>query len=33
MKDRTEAQARLRGLFNITVTPFHADGSFDFSRA
>src|ERR1700744_4686395 len=30
MKDRAEAQARLRGLFNITVTPFHKDGSFDY---
>jgi dihydrodipicolinate synthase/N-acetylneuraminate lyase len=29
MKDFSECHARLRGLFNITVTPFHADGSFD----
>jgi dihydrodipicolinate synthase/N-acetylneuraminate lyase len=29
MKDINECQARLRGLFNITVTPFKADGSFD----
>jgi dihydrodipicolinate synthase/N-acetylneuraminate lyase len=29
MKDITECQARLRGLFNITVTPFKADGAFD----
>jgi dihydrodipicolinate synthase/N-acetylneuraminate lyase len=29
MKDIRECQARLRGLFNITVTPFKADGSFD----
>jgi len=31
MKDIRECQARLRGLFNITVTPFKADGSFDFA--
>lgn len=30
MKDTTESRERLRGLFNITVTPFHADGAFDF---
>jgi dihydrodipicolinate synthase/N-acetylneuraminate lyase len=30
MKDIGECQARLRGLFNITVTPFRADGAFDF---
>jgi 4-hydroxy-tetrahydrodipicolinate synthase len=29
MKDITECRARLRGIFNIAVTPFHADGSFD----
>ena len=29
MKDINECQARLRGLFNITVTPFKTDGSFD----
>ena len=29
MKDITECHARLRGLFNITVTPFKADGAFD----
>jgi dihydrodipicolinate synthase/N-acetylneuraminate lyase len=31
MKDINECQARLRGLFNITVTPFKADGSFDYA--
>ena len=31
MKDIGECQARLRGLFNITVTPFKADGAFDFA--
>ena len=31
MKDTSECQARLRGLFNITVTPFEADGSFDYA--
>ena len=31
MKDTIECQARLRGLFNITVTPFEADGSFDYA--
>lgn len=30
MKDITECRARLRGLFNITVTPFKADGAFDY---
>ena len=30
MKDFSECRARLRGLFNITVTPFHADGAFDY---
>ena len=29
MKDISECHARLRGLFNITVTPFKADGAFD----
>jgi dihydrodipicolinate synthase/N-acetylneuraminate lyase len=29
MKDITECRARLHGIFNIAVTPFHADGSFD----
>src|ERR1700690_3418127 len=29
MKDINECQARLRGLVNITMTPFKADGSFD----
>jgi 4-hydroxy-tetrahydrodipicolinate synthase len=29
MKDIAEARARLRGIFNIAVTPFHADGAFD----
>ncbi|MGI4945913.1 MAG: dihydrodipicolinate synthase family protein [Janthinobacterium lividum] len=31
MKDIEEARARLHGLFNITVTPFTADGAFDFA--
>jgi dihydrodipicolinate synthase/N-acetylneuraminate lyase len=31
MKDIRECQARLRGIFNITVTPFKSDGSFDFA--
>src|SRR5260370_7549801 len=31
MKDLCEAKARLRGLFNITVTPFAPDGSIDVS--
>ncbi|WP_410014439.1 dihydrodipicolinate synthase family protein [Sodalis sp. C49] len=31
MKDISESQARLRGIFNITVTPFTADGAFDFA--
>ena len=30
MKDITECRERLRGLFNITTTPFTADGAFDF---
>lgn len=30
MKDISESQARLHGIFNITVTPFTADGAFDF---
>jgi dihydrodipicolinate synthase/N-acetylneuraminate lyase len=30
MKDIKECQARLRGLFNITITPFKADGGFDY---
>ena len=29
MKTSDHAFAALRGLFNITVTPFRADGSFD----
>lgn len=29
MKDRSEAVARVKGLFNITVTPFRGDGSID----
>lgn len=29
MKDISECHARLRGLFNITVTPFKTDGAFD----
>lgn len=31
MRDMSEARERLRGIFNITVTPFSADGSFDFA--
>lgn len=31
MKDIYESQARLRGIFNITVTPFTANGDFDFA--
>ncbi|SEF07846.1 4-hydroxy-tetrahydrodipicolinate synthase [Rhizobiales bacterium GAS188] len=31
MKDITEAQASLRGIFNIAVTPFNADGSFHYA--
>lgn len=31
MKDIKECQARLRGLFNITVTPFKTDGGFDYA--
>jgi 4-hydroxy-tetrahydrodipicolinate synthase len=30
MKDIMECRARLHGIFNIAVTPFHADGSFDY---
>jgi len=30
MQDIYESQARLRGIFNITVTPFTASGEFDF---
>jgi len=30
LKDITECHGRLRGLFNITVTPFKADGMFDY---
>lgn len=30
MKDIYESQARLQGIFNITVTPFTASGDFDF---
>ena len=29
MKDKAEARARVKGLFNITVTPFKQDGSID----
>lgn len=31
MQDATEAYDRLHGIFNITITPFHRDGSFDFT--
>jgi dihydrodipicolinate synthase/N-acetylneuraminate lyase len=31
MKDITECHARLRGLFNITVTPFKDDGAFEYA--
>lgn len=31
MKDIADCSARLRGLFNITVTPFKADGAFDYA--
>ncbi|MBX3540738.1 MAG: dihydrodipicolinate synthase family protein [Chelatococcus sp.] len=31
MKDIVECRARLRGIFNITVTPFHRDGGFDWA--
>lgn len=31
MKDITECRERLHGIFNITVTPFAADGAFDFA--
>jgi dihydrodipicolinate synthase/N-acetylneuraminate lyase len=30
MRDITECRARLHGIFNIAITPFHADGSFDY---
>ena len=30
MKDIAESRARLHGIFNITVTPFEADGTFDW---
>lgn len=29
MKDAAESRSRLKGIFNITVTPFHKDGAFD----
>src|SRR5215204_6302072 len=31
MTEENEAKARLRGIFNITVTPFGADGGIDFA--
>ncbi|MDE1186818.1 MAG: dihydrodipicolinate synthase family protein [Pantoea sp.] len=31
MKDINECRERLRGIFNITVTPFAADGAIDFA--
>jgi 4-hydroxy-tetrahydrodipicolinate synthase len=31
MKDIDESRQRLHGIFNITVTPFHRDGGFDFA--
>ncbi|MFH2502081.1 dihydrodipicolinate synthase family protein [Klebsiella indica] len=31
MKDRIECRERLRGIFNITVTPFTAQGDIDFA--
>jgi dihydrodipicolinate synthase/N-acetylneuraminate lyase len=31
MKDMIECRERLKGIFNITVTPFTADGSFDYT--
>ncbi|WP_406705753.1 dihydrodipicolinate synthase family protein [Sodalis sp.] len=31
MKDMTECRERLRGIFNITVTPFTHDGEIDFA--
>ena len=31
MKDRIECRERLRGIFNITVTPFTAQGEIDFT--
>jgi dihydrodipicolinate synthase/N-acetylneuraminate lyase len=30
MKDIPECRARLHGIFNIAITPFHADGGFDY---
>ncbi|TKI05957.1 dihydrodipicolinate synthase family protein [Martelella alba] len=30
MKDLAESRERLKGIFNITVTPFNADGDIDF---
>jgi 4-hydroxy-tetrahydrodipicolinate synthase len=30
MKDINECRERLRGIFNITVTPFTASGAIDF---
>ncbi len=30
MKDISECRERLRGIFNITVTPFSASGDIDF---
>ena len=30
MKDFNECRERLRGIFNITVTPFDAQGAIDF---
>jgi 4-hydroxy-tetrahydrodipicolinate synthase len=30
MKDITECMVRLHGIFNIAITPFRADGSFDY---
>lgn len=31
MRDTDECRDRLHGIFNITVTPFSADGAFDFA--
>jgi len=31
MKDMIECRERLKGIFNITVTPFAADGTFDYT--
>jgi 4-hydroxy-tetrahydrodipicolinate synthase len=31
MKDAAESRSRLQGIFNITVTPFKADGALDLS--